>query len=295
MNEPHNIGEVLKKVRRAGEQGSGAGEGGVSTSSASKNPVVLRLERIATDRLPWSSDGPTCPKCGLPWGTLVSEQFDAWCAQCALEHPEEYKPVFRAWVIEHRARYFERAGVPLRFRDCWLGNFQARTRDQQRALEALTAWASAGCSAGLYIHGPVGTGKTHLACAALLELMARRHRAHFTSVRELLLRCRESFRVNERLSHILDECSGTGALLLDDLGAEKYSEFGREVFDVLIDRAYVHCEPRLVCTSNMDLDALSRKLDPRISDRIGQLCLAVNTSGASFRRRIAAHREGRGT
>ena len=295
MNEPEKIGEVLKEVRRDGEEGNGAGEGGVASSPAGKNPVVLRLERIAADRVPWSPDGPICPKCGSPWGRLASEQFDAWCTQCAREHPEEYKPVFRAWVIEHRAQYLERAGVPLAFRCCGFDNFEARDGNQRRALNAVKAWAVNG-TLGLYLQGPPGTGKTHVGVAALLELIAQRRDGKYVAVHELLLKARESFRdrSNRALSVILDECTRTDALLLDDLGVEKTTEFAREVFLSIADRAYGRRRPVLIVTSNLELGALGRKIDERVGDRLRELCLLVRVGGVSYRRRIAAGRGGRG-
>ena len=126
--------------------------------------------------------------------------------------------------------------------------------------------------------------------------MASRRRGQYVSVHELILEARESFRGhgNRPLSSILNECSETGVLLLDDLCAEKTTEFAREVFLALVDRAYARRRPQLIVTSNLDLSAVGRKLDERIADRIRELCLMVKVGGVSYRRRVAARREWRG-
>jgi len=176
-----------------------------------------------------------------------------------------------------------------------LDNFETRTPEQVRVLSVVKAWATGGLL-GLYLYGPPGCGKTHLAVAALLDRLASRCRAQFVSTHELLLEARESFRGpgNRPLSSILEESTSTDVLLLDDLGVEKTTEFAREVFVALVDRGYAQRRPQLIVTSNLDLAAVGRKLDERIADRIRELCAVVKIGGVSHRRRIAAHREGRG-
>jgi len=220
--------------------------------------------------------------------------LDAWCITCSREHAEEYKPVFRAHALKHRGIFLDRAGVPAAFRGCGLDNFVAQTRDQQRARDAVRTWAEAGCSAGLYLHGPVGTGKSHLAIAAMLEATAtRRLTAKYVAVHQFLLEARESFRERntQPLSALLDRCTETGVLLLDDLCAEKSTEFARETFLTMVDRAYGRRRPLLLATSNLDLTDLGRRLDERVADRLREMCSIVKVGGSSYRGRIAARRD----
>ncbi len=75
-----------------------------------------------------------------------------------------------------RGRYFEQAGVPARYRHCTLDNFElwnpadptlAKTR---RSVQEFVDLYPKG-EKGLLLMGPVGTGKTHLAVAALQQIM----------------------------------------------------------------------------------------------------------------------------
>jgi DNA replication protein DnaC len=215
---------------------------------------------------------------------------EPWCESCGKTHWLEYAPVFKAWAYRNRQRYMQLARVPPAFQLCGFDNFEARTVDQQRAMRVVTEWC-AGDSGGLFLHGAVGTGKTHLAMAALLEKLATKKRGRFVAMRELILECRESFRRERLLSGILDELTNhEDYLVLDDFGAEKPSEFAKETLELLIDRSYAGRQWQPIVTSNLDLDQLSRSAGERIADRLRERCVTLRLGGASYRRKIAARR-----
>ena len=152
--------------------------------------------------------------------------------------------------------------------------------------------ASDGDEAGLFLCGlPGGTGKTHLAVSVLLELKRRRFSGGFASAQELIMECRDCFHGDNdnNVSSILGRYSDADTLLLDDLGAEKSTDFVRETIGVLIDRIY-RDDKLLIVTSNLDLNALAQKLDDRIADRLVEMCLAIKFTGGSYRHHIAATR-----
>ena len=61
---------------------------------------------------------------------------------------------------------------------------------------------------------------------------------------------------------IMERLSMCGVLLLDDLGAEKPSEFSRETLGLIVDRAYREESPVIV-TSNFDFKGLAERIDDR--------------------------------
>jgi DNA replication protein DnaC len=277
MERPKLIGESLQRVP-AGDSPDAAVDAGAQREADSPGSPP--------------ASGPRCLKCGCLWGATSSERLQPWCAFCAYQHGEEYKAAFRAHVLGNAPLFLARANVPVAFRECGLHNYQVHDANQRRAQDAVKGWAASAGQAGLYLYGPPGTGKTHLAAACLLELLARQWSGRYVSVAELLLEARESFgdRRVRPLSAILDRCTDIDALLLDDLCAEKSTEFAREVFLTIADRAYGRRRPVLIVTSNLDLAALERKLDERIADRLRGLCIAVKVGGGSHRRRVAGGR-----
>ncbi len=138
---------------------------------------------------------------------------------------------------------------------------------------------------GLFVSAPRGVGKTHLAAAivrqAILNLSPRRLRAEgmraelfplFVDSLELLLELRDSFgndQITER--SIIDRYSGAPLLVLDDLGAEKSSEWSIQTLYTIIDRRYRNKLPTII-TSNLNLDQVAARLDDRIASRIAGMC-----------------------
>lgn len=230
-----------------------------------------------------------CGKCGIVLCRIRSSDLpEPWCRQCARKHPGEYSPILAEWVNQNAGAVLKDMGVPIAYRACTFEGFEKATKDQQRALRAAEGWAKDG-EPGLFLCGPCGVGKTHLATAALLAMRAQGFSGKFVSAQELLLVCRDSFRRNEGLEEVLEKVCRPSVLLLDDLGAENPTPFARETIGLLIDRIYRE-QGSVIATSNYDFEALAEKLDVRTVDRLIELCLAVKLTGSSYRQKRAAQR-----
>lgn len=231
-----------------------------------------------------------CPKCNkLPIRDCFGNGLlEPWCESCRRQYQAEYTAVRRTWAQQNVGKILESMGVPAAYRSCTFKNFEGGTNDQRRVCRVAGCWTKE-ADLGLFLCGPCGTGKTHLAIAALLELRARGFSGRYVSAQELLLECRDSFRHNEGLKGILEKISRPSVLLLDDLGAENPTPFARETIGLLIDRAY-RDEQILIVTSNYDFDALMERLDVRTVDRLIDFCLAVKFTGPSYRQKRSVQR-----
>jgi DNA replication protein DnaC len=234
-----------------------------------------------------------CQKCDRSLGIDIFGEGrklrEPWCGDCRKKYPAEYKPLYDDWLRRNAETLLGQMGVPSRFQTCTLEGFVAKETDQRRVLRAVRSWVDDDETAGLFLCGPCGIGKTHLAVSVLLELKRRHLSGRFASAQELIMECRDCFHGDNNVSSILSRYSDADTLLLDDLGAEKSTDFVRETIGVLIDRIY-RDDKLLIVTSNLDLNALAQKLDDRIADRLVEMCLAIKFTGGSYRHQIAATR-----
>uniref|UniRef100_A0A6M3LG55 Putative IstB domain protein ATP-binding protein n=1 Tax=viral metagenome TaxID=1070528 RepID=A0A6M3LG55_9ZZZZ len=127
----------------------------------------------------------------------------------------------------------------------------------------------------LFITGSFGCGKTHMAVSIIRELFKQDvvyYTMRFKNVPELLLDIRESFRSNDGNNSegcIIEKYSGVKILVLDDMGAEKTSEYSITTLYTLINRRYNDMKPTIV-TTNLTIEQIEKQIHPRIASRFAE-------------------------
>ena len=113
-------------------------------------------------------------------------------------------------------------------------------------------------SKGLYLHGNFGTGKTYLLASLLNEIKNKYGiSTEIVYVPELLRRLKEDLSlVGERLF----ELERVDILLLDDIGAEKVTEWGRDEILGTILQTRMNREMPTFFTSNLNINELEKVL-----------------------------------
>jgi len=137
---------------------------------------------------------------------------------------------------------------------------------------------------GMYIHGPVGTGKTHIAYALKKHWDEQGRRAIFWNTTELLRSIKNDFdkklydrdREEER---IMDS---RGLLFLDDIGSEKITDFVAETFYLIINHRYQEKLP-IIFTSNLPIADLADRIGDRTASRIVEMCDVIELIGEDRR------------
>ena len=145
---------------------------------------------------------------------------------------------------------------------------------------------------GLYLHGSFGCGKTYLVAALFNELAKRGYTSVIVHFPELLRGLKESFSTN--YSEKFDLIKTTPLLLLDDIGAEYLTAWGRdEVLETILQYRMDQELPTFF-TSNLSMEQLEVHLSlvnnsidklkaRRIIERIKKLSVEVELVGRDIR------------
>lgn len=138
---------------------------------------------------------------------------------------------------------------------------------------------------GLLLYGTNGTGKSFAAAALCNALIEEGHNVCFTSFSRIDQQTAAGTRGDKKI--YLDSLNDYSLLVLDDLGAERGSEYMQELVFSVIDSRYSSGKPMIITTnlSMHDLKNPQTAQQSRIYDRILQVCYPVEMSGSSIRRK----------
>lgn len=204
-------------------------------------------------------------------------------------------------------------GIPPRLVDASFASYNPACPEKEQALKKCQAFVEKGMvfikqGHGLFLQGPVGTGKSHLVVASLRAIVEKNINRFGTpsienmvwgepvydglccsmiSVVDLLGTLRESFNMdNSRATArcMLHRARTDAIVILDDIGAEKPSEWVEEQLYALIDLRY-RMQRSTFFTTNCTLKQLESQISCRSVSRIIEMCEGVRVGGEDWRKR----------
>ena len=142
---------------------------------------------------------------------------------------------------------------------------------------------------GLLFYGGVGTGKTFAAACIANHLLNQRIPVIMTSFVKLL-ESMQGFSKDD--SALIARLNRAKLLIIDDLGAERSTDYALEKVYDIVDSRYRAKLP-IILTTNLSMTELKESTDiryTRIYDRIFEMCYPMQFKGQSWRKVEAARR-----
>ncbi len=247
------------------------------------------------------------------------------------------------WAVPCDCTTADRAGhvlgrsrVPERYRHCDFENYETDNEIENVSREQLAAWNRSlaqaklvverfagefplGNENGLLLMGPCGVGKTHLAVAALKEIILRGHGGLFYDYRELLKEIQDSYNAESQATEmgVLEPVLQAEILELDDIGSSKPSLWALETVGHVLNTRYNEKRVTLLTTNFLDSDtsangaapapsprvvgmrtptvedSLAERVGKRIRSRLYEMCRTVEIFAPDYRKEIRNMSRGR--
>ncbi len=223
--------------------------------------------------------------------------------------------------MEQRAGVvMERARIPKRYEHCdfesyvvdladgktWTAQHDQSLKNAKLTVQGFLSSYPA-TEKGLLLIGPSGVGKTHLAVAALKELVRRGYAGLFCDYRELLKEIQASYNPASESTEmgVLEPVRTTEVLVLDDLGASKPSDWVRDIVGIVLNARYNEKRTTIITTNYLDTppsegeatrlpngklvaaireDTLEQRIGTRMRSRLYEMCRSVEVYAPDFRR-----------
>ncbi len=227
-------------------------------------PVHGDVDMSEVEQLDGSMLPRGCKRCAWEALHMTSRDSEAYALACAQRKAENAMAAMIA------------AGITPRFAEATFDSYVAEGEQQRKALAKCRGYAEqfpshfrAGRS--LLLTGNVGCGKTHLASAIVRTVVADQCRALIIPAGDIVSIARASMAPGSGYTdrEVAVHLGGLDLLVIDEIGAQKGSEYELGLLHSIIDRRYQAVLPTVVI-SNLSADGLKSYIGDRALDRLRQ-------------------------
>ena len=238
-----------------------------------------------------------CGKCHTPKEAYFAEKHrfngidrHPTDCKCAAEERERREAEMREFNrINHINLLRSEAFSDIPVADWRFDNAPVMTKQLTKAKEYAEKWDDFSREGiGLLLFGNVGTGKSYAAGCSANALIDRMISVLYVDMTDVVNRMQGNFGADR--DSYLKRITRPDLLILDDLGAERNTSYGKErVFDI-VNRRLLSRKPMII-TTNIALSVMQKATDlddRRIYDRVLEVCVPVLFDGENFRKGNAA-------
>lgn len=148
--------------------------------------------------------------------------------------------------------------------------------DKKELLESIDSKGS------YFIHGQVGAGKSVFMASIVKKFIYTKKPVLWLSYSRFIFDLQRKFKNDEAWSYVEEVADNPSTLCLDDMGAEKLTDFVRQITYFIINTREEKILP-IIITSNFSLSQIDEQIDTRISSRIAGMCKVLKFSGKDRR------------
>jgi len=227
----------------------------------------------------------TCPRCsGSGWIPLPGDDLRVEPCGCQGDL--------------RRTQRIASASIPRRYEHCTLDTFREKSTvlkvAKKRVQEFVDLWPNTPEGKGLLLMGTCGVGKTHLAVAALLDIIrsGKPGRVLFSNFQDLIQEIQASFDSEgvPTKSELLRPLLEADLLVLDELGSVKPTTFVQDILYYVINTRYNEERTTIFTTNYYDRtdgkeETLEQRIGTRLRSRLAEMADRVEFTGAPDHRR----------
>lgn len=176
-----------------------------------------------------------------------------------------------AGYASHRA--LESASVPVRFQAATFGSYVPSTETAALVNEALHTYSknfqrTRNNRSGFIFLGPPGTGKTHLACAMISQIVSEGFTSMYLSVPRFTKDVKAAYGKPGHVSAMVSKLTKVDFLVLDEIDLHGTTDSDYNLLYDIVNTRYERTGAPTAAISNRDIEKLTIDLDERLISRI---------------------------